>query len=153
MIKSLVVIPDRCMGCHLCELACSQKHYGVMSIERSRIHVVRLHHQPVDAPIFCLQCGLCITSCPVNAIKRDPKTGAITVQEEKCVGCGNCVHVCPYGAVSLDPATRKALICDLCGGDPACVKACPVDALKYLDVDLAAKYKRINFSRLQTVVR
>jgi len=94
-----------------------------------------------------------MASCPANAIKRDPKTGAIIVQEEKCVGCGNCIHVCPYGAAFLDPVTKKAIICDLCGGDPACVRACPVDALKYLDAEQAAKYKRINFSKLQMVVR
>jgi len=149
MVKSLVIVPDRCTGCRLCELACSYRHHETMAPSRSRVHVVRLDHEPVDAAIFCVQCGLCIAACPLNAIRRDLKTGAVVVDEEKCTGCGQCVHVCPFGAVSIDPVTGKALICDLCGGDPECVKACPEDALLYLDVEKAAAYKRMIFSRLQ----
>ena len=149
MTKSLVVNLDKCIGCRLCELACSYKHYGVMNPAKSRIHVVRFPHEAIDAPIYCLQCGLCISACPFNALSRDLKTGAIKVNEEKCTGCGECVHVCPYGAAVLDPESRKALICDLCGGDPECVKVCPTKALLFLDVNDAAKYKRMLFSRLQ----
>ena len=149
MVKSLVVNLERCTGCRLCELACSYRHFKIMGVSRSRIHVVRLPHEPVDAPIFCLQCGLCISICPVEAIKRNPKTGAVMVDEDKCIGCGDCVHICPYGAAILDPITHKALICDLCGGDPECVKVCPENALLYLDADKASEYRRIMFSKLQ----
>lgn len=99
--------------------------------------------------MFCAQCGLCIGACPLNAIKRDLKTGAIIVDEEKCTGCGQCVHVCPYGVATIDPASKKASICDLCGGEPECVKICPENALIYVDSEKAAVYKRLTFSRLQ----
>jgi Fe-S-cluster-containing dehydrogenase component len=79
----------------------------------------------------------------------DLRTGAVKADFEKCTGCGICVHVCPYGAASRDPETHKALICDLCDGDPECAKICPEGALLYLDPDDAAEYKRIAFSRLQ----
>ena len=149
MVKSLVVNPDKCTGCRLCELACSYRHFKVMNPARSRIHVVRRPHEAIDTPIFCLQCGLCISACPFNALSRDLKTGAIKVDESKCTGCGECVHVCPYGAATIDPVNRKALICDLCGGDPECVKVCPENALLFLDANQAAKYKQIAFSKLQ----
>ena len=34
-----------------------------------------------------------------------------------------------------NPDTHKAFKCDLCGGDPACVKSCPTGALEYVDMD------------------
>lgn len=149
MMKTLVTSLSKCTGCRICELACSYKHFKVMSPARSRIHVVRMEHEPIDAPIYCIQCGLCVDACPFDAISRDLKTGAIRVDADKCAGCGMCVHVCPYGAASIDPESGKALICDLCGGDPECVKACPEGVLLYVDSAEAAKYKRLTFSKLQ----
>ena len=149
MIKALVVNLDKCTGCRVCELACAYKHFKAMNPARSRIRVVRAAHEPIDAPVYCIQCGLCIDACPFNAISRDLKTGAIKVDVDKCTGCGMCVHVCPYGAASIDPESGKALICDLCGGDPECVKVCPENVLLYLSADKAASYKRIIFSKLQ----
>ena len=149
MVKSLVAVLNRCTGCRLCELACAYRRYKSINPSRARIHVVRLDHEPVDAPMFCAQCGLCIGACPLNAIKRNLKTGAIIVDEEKCTGCGQCVHVCPYGVATIDPASKKASICDLCGGEPECVKICPENALIYVDSEKAAVYKRLTFSRLQ----
>jgi hypothetical protein len=33
--------------------------------------------------------------------------------------------------VALHPETGLALICDLCGGDPACVKRCATGAIAW----------------------
>jgi Flp pilus assembly CpaF family ATPase len=45
--------------------------------------------------------------------------GVYAVDPEKCDGCGECF--CPYGALEIKGYARK---CDLCGGDPQCVKVC-----------------------------
>lgn len=54
----------------------------------------------------------------------DERTGAVLVEEEKCTSCGACVRACPGKVMRLHPRTRKAMVCDLCGGEPECVKAC-----------------------------
>ena len=46
------------------------------------------------------------------------------VDESKCTGCGDCVRACPGKVMRLHPRTSKAMVCDLCGGEPECVKAC-----------------------------
>ena len=41
--------------------------------------------------------------------------------------------MCPYGVIHCqDDVARK---CDLCGGDPECVRFCPTDALRYESED------------------
>ena len=141
MAKGLAIYPEKCTGCQRCVLACSYNHTGRFSVSRSRIKVVKPSNVS-NVPIVCIQCGLCIPSCPFGALARDPKTQAVLVDEEKCVGCGFCVNSCPYGTIYLDPISSKAIKCDLCGGDPACVKACPFEAILYEDVNSVAKRKR-----------
>lgn len=51
-------------------------------------------------------------------------TGAVLVDREKCIGCGKCIEACPGRIPFLHPGDKKAVICDLCDGDPECVKAC-----------------------------
>lgn len=148
---ALVAIPERCTGCRRCELACSFAHYKVMNPAKSAIHVIRDPHAPIDAPIFCMQCGLCIDSCPQKALYRDEKIGAVLVNFEKCDGCGLCVVACPYGAIMIDKRTKKVIKCDLCKGEPACVKACPEGALLYVDVNVASYYKRQQYAVLHRV--
>jgi len=150
MPKVLVAVPEKCTGCRICELACAYHHFKVINPSKSRVRVVRIHHEPADAPVFCTQCGLCIGACPFNALKRDLKTGAVIVDEGKCTGCGVCVQVCPYGAAVIDRDSRKLLICDLCGGDPECVKHCPEGALIYVDAEEAAAYKRLLVAKLHS---
>jgi Fe-S-cluster-containing hydrogenase component 2 len=140
-MKALIALPDRCTGCQRCTLACSYAHTKTYSPSKSRIWVIRLERK-IDQPIFCNQCGICISACPVNALSRDKKTGAIIVNEERCIGCGYCVNACPWGVIIVDHITHKAIKCDLCGGDPACVKECPEQALWFVDIREAAKFKR-----------
>ena len=46
----------------------------------------------------CDGCGLCIESCPVNAIILN---GVAIVDENKCTGCGICVDKCPLDAIAM----------------------------------------------------
>lgn len=53
-----------------------------------------------------------------------------------------CMLVCPVGAPHYSVAVGKMEKCDLCDGDPTCVKACPTGAIKYVDVEDAPGDKR-----------
>jgi Fe-S-cluster-containing hydrogenase component 2 len=121
--------------------------------------VIRVHvfdEQASYAPYTCFQCNeaWCMTACPVNAIALDPATGAKVVMENVCVGCAVCTIACPYGTMFYNPDTHKAIKCDLCGGEPACVNACPTDAIEYTELEqpdwLAAWAQRVN-SRFLTM--
>ena len=41
-----------------------------------------------------------------------------------------CMMVCPYGAVRED--SEKMIKCDLCDGDPVCVRWCPTHAIRFI---------------------
>ena len=57
-----------------------------------------------------------------------------------CTACGTCEIMCPIGAIEL--YEEIPLVCDLCGGDPRCVKACTLDAIHYeSDVTAAVSLK------------
>lgn len=115
----------RCSGCRLCEVACSLAKEGAIWPEASRVRVFMLA-PGVEFPQLCSQCDdyPCVENCPVNALSVDDDTGAVVVDEEKCTGCGLCIDACPGKIPHLHPSKNKALICDLCGGDPECVKVC-----------------------------
>jgi Fe-S-cluster-containing hydrogenase component 2 len=51
-------------------------------------------------------------------------TGAVLVDREKCISCGKCIKACPGNVPILHPGDNKATICNLCNGDPECVKVC-----------------------------
>lgn len=59
----------------------------------------------------------------------DEKTGAVIVTD-KCIACGRCVETCPGKVPYINPEKKRALVCDLCSGDPECVKVCDWGALK-----------------------
>jgi anaerobic carbon-monoxide dehydrogenase iron sulfur subunit len=127
----LMVIPKNCIGCRTCELACSFAHAAGKTLGFSRI---RIH--PVGPERFmqitCLQCltAACVKACPTNAILRNPRTGAMEVNAERCVGCSLCEKACPFGHMHFDKESRRAVKCDLCGGNPACAAFCPKKALE-----------------------
>ena len=81
-------------------------------------------------PVVCLQCedAACVKSCLVDALRRNPETGAIDLNDEKCVKCMACVAACPFGCALLDDTHNTVIKCDLCGGDPVCAHFCPTKA-------------------------
>ena len=80
----------------------------------------------LEVPHLCAQCDdyPCVGSCPTVALSVDPVTKAVIVDKEKCISCGNCIRACPGNVPILHPETNKATICNLCNGDPECVKVC-----------------------------
>lgn len=75
--------------------------------------------------------------CPpkAKALSLNEKTGAVEVDVEKCLGikCSLCVKACPHElAISFHPQTKKAVICNLCQGEPECVKVCAPGCLTFL---------------------
>lgn len=49
---------------------------------------------------------------------------------------------CPFGAIGQEPETRKMIKCDLCGGEPKCVRWCPNEAIQYEDAQVAVSTKQ-----------
>jgi TPP-dependent indolepyruvate ferredoxin oxidoreductase alpha subunit len=121
---------EKCVGCDICEYACSFEKEKVFNPLKSRIRSVRVG-QILNSAVTCKGCidAPCILACPENAITQNKETGAIAIDEAKCKGCDWCIEACKYGAITLHPSSRKAIVCDTCGGNPKCIPACPESAL------------------------
>lgn len=154
MEKMIQVNMDKCIGCRTCEVACSLRNLGQSNPTRSRIRIIRYekagqYHNYV--PMVCQQCSdpLCVAACPVKALSKDPVTGVVEVDQDNCVGCRVCTIICPIGGISIDPITEKAAKCNLCGGDPECVKYCEAEAIKYVPKELLdLSMKRIKSGKM-----
>ncbi len=131
MSKVLVIDHEKCTSCRLCELVCSAWSGGAYRPSQARIRVAIKADEAFYFPMVCLQCddAPCIDECPTEALVRDPTTGAVVVVEEDCTECGLCESACPYGAIRMHDG--KPQKCELCGGDPECVRFCAPGALRY----------------------
>ncbi|MCP4993471.1 MAG: 4Fe-4S dicluster domain-containing protein [Gammaproteobacteria bacterium] len=137
MLKTLSITPDKCTGCLQCEMACSFEHEGIFNPSKSRIKVFLFHDEGRYVPYTCTQCAdaWCKNACPTGAIQINSATGAKEVSDGTCVGCKVCTIACPFGTINYNPDSGKVIKCDLCGGDPACAKACPTEAITYIDAE------------------
>jgi anaerobic carbon-monoxide dehydrogenase iron sulfur subunit len=143
--KFVSVDPGKCIGCGICEYACTvEKGEGIWNPLRSRIRVVRM------APIFnfaltCRGCqdARCVKACPERALSQSESTGLLIIDQDKCKGCDWCVQACEHGGITIHSETGKAIACNLCEGEPKCVESCPEEALEIVDSDEAAE-KRFN---------
>jgi len=126
----LLVNSGKCTGCKLCMLVCSLWHEGICNPTKSRICVERRSVE-LDLPHVCRQCEKppCVAACPLGALSKTAD-GSVRVDESACTACGFCAAACPFDAIRIHPSNRVAMICDLCGGDPRCVKYCALGALK-----------------------
>jgi Fe-S-cluster-containing dehydrogenase component len=116
---------SKCSGCRRCEIACSLFHEKRIWPEASRIRVFMLA-PGIEFPHFCAQCEdyPCVEACPTKALSVSGETGAVLVDAKACVGCGKCIEACPGRIPHMHPTEKRVLICDLCGGDPQCVRVC-----------------------------
>lgn len=143
--KMLIVDAQKCSGCRSCESYCALKHEGLCSPAKGRVHVVKWEQEGVFAPVNCMRCQdpACELVCPNQATFRNFATGAMEVDAHRCIGCYSCVFACPFGATFVDTQDGRVLKCDLCGGDPTCVKVCPTGAITFEEISLESRLKLI----------
>lgn len=136
-MKALIVDPLKCTGCRACEVACSFAHDGVFNPAYSRVKVSNFLEDLVFVPSVCLQCDepYCAEVCPTEALEKDPDTGLVKHDQNKCIGCKQCIVACPWGAIKVHVGNKKIIKCDHCNGDPACVKVCPPKAIAYEELE------------------
>jgi len=163
-MKEIFIRPDRCMGCRSCEIACSVHHSGSKSLirairdtpqPRKRLYVEWIEGQKI--PLLCHHCdeAPCVAVCRTGATIKDPVTGIVTKDRNKCVGCWVCATVCTFGVVGREKEERIALKCDRCQDAevPACVAACPTGTLIFLEerefADIARRDKALRTAEIQ----
>ena len=142
----IAVDQARCSGCRICEAECVLIREKSFDFWRSRVRVQRFE-PPLDIVSLCAGCAdaPCVSVCPPQAaaLSRDPRTGAVLLNESKCIGCHACIKACAKdrsAVIRISRDGKKALgLGDLCGGDPACVKACPEQCLSIVPANVDGK--------------
>jgi carbon-monoxide dehydrogenase iron sulfur subunit len=156
MDKALIFSPDQCTGCGLCEMVCSLGHTETCNPARSRIRILRMEEKGVIIQTFCQQCEdpACIAACPVSAINHSESTGAIEIDPELCIMCEACITACPFKGIYRDGSDEKIIACDLCGGEPKCVKYCETKAIEFLGKDpVTIQKKRESLQELEGLLQ
>jgi formate dehydrogenase iron-sulfur subunit len=140
---------DKCSGCKACVSACHSLN-GLDDGEMWRDTGLLLSQdwrQPFQQTVtmachHCLDPG-CLHGCPVLAYDKDPVTGIVRHLDDQCIGCQYCVMKCPYDVPKYSTSRGIVRKCDMCadrlsaGEAPACVQACPSEAIRIVVADKA----------------
>ncbi|MBL6828579.1 MAG: dimethyl sulfoxide reductase anchor subunit [Puniceicoccaceae bacterium] len=142
---------DKCTGCKACVSACHSLN-GLEEDETWRdvgtIHGVDLSGASYTQTVTtaCHHCADpgCLNGCPVLAYEKDPETGIVHHLDDQCIGCQYCALKCPYDVPKYSKKLGIVRKCDMChnrlaeGEAPACVQACPTEAIRITIVDTSA---------------
>lgn len=161
----------RCGGCQGCEFACALEH-GLPDPElddlpevgkkrktnenrRTVINAYDTSQGEIYVKNQCMHCNqpACTSACLTEALNKKIE-GPVVWDADKCMGCRYCMISCPFDSPKFEyhSANPKIEKCNMCferiakGEVPACVEACPAEALSFGTrremLDLARK--RIN---------
>jgi Fe-S-cluster-containing dehydrogenase component/DMSO reductase anchor subunit len=140
---------DSCTGCKACVGACHSLN-GLDEHESWRDigMLVGTRRQPYLQTVTtaCHHCvePACALGCPVLAYDKDPGTGIVRHLDDQCIGCSYCILKCPYDVPKFNLKRGIVRKCDMCQGRlaegeaPACVQACPNEAIRITSVKVAA---------------
>ncbi|WP_221030902.1 4Fe-4S dicluster domain-containing protein [Actomonas aquatica] len=149
---------DACSGCKSCVSGCHSLN-GLDETETWRDvgHIVGgCSDHPFQQTITsaCHHCADpgCLNGCPVLAYEKDPLTGIVRHLDDQCIGCSYCILKCPYDVPKYNERLGIVRKCDMCHGRlaegeaPACVQACPTQAIKIVKVaiDLNGSRPRVD---------
>ena len=150
----ILVDTTRCIGCRACEVACGEEHgmhvpdvindgalEEVRKTTDKQLTVVN-RFDTDKGEVFvkrqCMHCyqAACAIACPTEAMKQTEE-GPVYWRAIKCIGCRYCMISCPFDFVKFEynDWNPRIVKCTLCfervqeGQKPACVEACPTDAL------------------------
>lgn len=152
----ILVDTTRCIGCRACEMACGEANGvfvpdavndGALETNRKtsdKQWMVVNRFETDNGEVFvkkqCMHCyqAACAIACPTEAMKQT-EGGPVIWRGNKCIGCRFCMISCPFDMPKFEygewnPKLQK---CNMCferqaeGKRPACVEACPTDALKF----------------------
>ncbi len=147
---AMLVDITKCDGCMRCVVACkkwnslpwgnypegypTELDYNTWTVVKKVVYGGRTYYIKVQ----CMHCNdpICVAVCPVGARWKTPE-GNVLVDTMTCVGCKYCVEVCPFNIPRYDEVEGVVRNCWLCynrvlaGMRPACVDACPRDALDF----------------------
>ena len=149
----------KCIGCKACQSACQEwndlrEEVGINEGSYQNPHdltenswtLMRFaeheHNGTLEWLIRkdgCMHCADpgCLKACPSPGAIIQYSNGIVDFQEEHCIGCGYCVAGCPFNVPRISKKDSKAYKCTLCsdrvsvGLEPACIKACPTQALVF----------------------
>ncbi len=144
-MKRIYIKEEVCTGCRLCGVYCQVEHSQSKDIikafkRESPRPLPRLSVEVKDIVSLSLQCQHCdeppcVYACLTGALQKDPESGIVSLDEEKCIGCWICLLACPFGAIGQDIERGRIAKCDSCPEHdiPVCVANCPNEALVYLE--------------------
>jgi Fe-S-cluster-containing dehydrogenase component len=152
-----------CIGCKACMVACKEANNmpvesadeqpiwdTPISTSAKTLNNIALYQngtgavkdREIDGYSFvkrhCMHCvdAVCVSVCPVTAMRKNPLTGVVTHHPDVCIGCRYCALACPYNVPSyeFDNPLGQIQKCQFCdhrlveGKLPGCVESCPTGA-------------------------
>lgn len=143
--KVFLFDPNRCLGCRACMMACAANknlppgiYLRHIELQEFRKGTQVIKYYVSTSCNHCLN-PECLRLCPEQAYRKR-QDGIVFHDSSKCNGCGHCTRSCPFEAPVMNPTTGKVVKCDFCydrldeGEMPFCVAACPVQALRQIDL-------------------